>query len=245
MQALHDVARQAAGIGHDLDARQHLRALQRHAARHDQADVAASEDDDAAAAHVALKVQIALRRAGGKYARRAVAGNADRAARALAAAHCEHHGFRGQRLIAALRAYDVHGSIRSNIQHHRVGQHRNGGVFEHVDEAARVFGAAQLLLEAVQAEAVVNALVQNAAKLLIALDDEDVFQAVLGGAHGRGQTGGAAADDNQIIRHTRFASSLVSQARIQLPARSFRIWVGSSFRSRARISSTRGPQKPP
>ena len=65
VEALDDVPLEAAGIGHQLRDGEDLCALERHAAGHDEADVAAAEDDDAAADHAALDVDKALRRPGG------------------------------------------------------------------------------------------------------------------------------------------------------------------------------------
>ena len=70
VQALHDVALESAGVrqklGHALD----VRALKRHAARHDETDVARAENDDAPADHVALDIKVALCGAGGENAER-------------------------------------------------------------------------------------------------------------------------------------------------------------------------------
>lgn len=65
LQALHDVAGQAAGIRHDLHAGQYFGTFQRHAAGHDQADVAAAEDEHPLAYQIALHVDIALGSTGG------------------------------------------------------------------------------------------------------------------------------------------------------------------------------------
>jgi hypothetical protein len=47
VQALHDVARQAVGVRHQLEHAHHLHPLQDQPPRHDQADVARAEDRDA------------------------------------------------------------------------------------------------------------------------------------------------------------------------------------------------------
>ena len=70
VQALDNVALQTAGIRQQLRHDQHLRALKRHAPRHNEANVAAAENDDSAAGHEALHVDEPLRRTGGINARR-------------------------------------------------------------------------------------------------------------------------------------------------------------------------------
>ena len=66
------------------------------------------------------------------------------------------------------------------------------------DEAVGVLGACQLLAEGVQAEACVDALVQNAAQLFITLNDENVFNAAFSGGDGSGQPCRASADDGKL-----------------------------------------------
>ena len=119
MQALHDVALESAGVrqklGHALD----VRALERHAARHDEADIAAAENDDLASGQEALKIHEPLRRAGGVDARRAVAGDVQRPARPLAAAHGENDGASAELLHAALTARNGEHALVREREHHR------------------------------------------------------------------------------------------------------------------------------
>ena len=61
LQALDDVSLQTAGIGHQFCNHLHLCALQRHAAGHDQADVAGTEDDDFLTRHEAFHIDQTLR----------------------------------------------------------------------------------------------------------------------------------------------------------------------------------------
>ena len=159
IEALHDVSRQTAGIRHDLDAGEHLRALERHAARHDETDVARAENDDAPADHVALDIKVALCSAGGENACRTGARDGDRAAGALAAAHREDDGLCLKVLIAALGGDDVNVLVRGDVQHHGVQTDVHAGLAYHVDKAAGILRAGQLFLEIVQTEAVVDALV--------------------------------------------------------------------------------------
>ena len=63
---------------HQLEHGLHMRALERHAARHDHADVARAEDDDLAAGHTVVQVHVRLRGACGKHAGGPLARNAER-----------------------------------------------------------------------------------------------------------------------------------------------------------------------
>ena len=198
MQALHDVAVQPRGIRHQLDAGQHLRALERHAPRHNQANVAGAENDDALSDHIALNVHIPLRRSRRKNAGAACAGDRDRAARAFAAAHRQHDGLRSDLLIAVYGVDAADMLLRCHIQYHRVGQNGHGGLAEHFNEPSGVLRPGQLLFEVMQAKAVVDALVQNAAQLPVALQDQNITQARVIGRARCGKAGGAAADNGKL-----------------------------------------------
>ena len=67
-----------------------------------------------------------------------------------------------------------------------------------VNESPGVLGARQLLAEGVQAEACVDALVEDAPQLLVPLDNEDVLHALFPGSDSGGQTRRASADDGKL-----------------------------------------------
>ena len=193
VQALHDVALQPAGIRHQLGHAKHLGALQRHAAGHDQPDIAAAQNDHAAAGQVALHVDQALRRACGKDTRRAGAGDIQRAARTLAAAHGQHDRL-GLHLKQTVGA--VHGGddlVGGQVHHHRVQLVGDALRLDLVGKAGGVFGAGQLLLKGMQTETVVDALVQNTAQLGVALQNQNILHARLPRGQCCGKPGRAAA----------------------------------------------------
>ena len=198
LQALHDVAVQAGGIGHQLYAGQHLGALQGHAARHDQADIAAAQDDHAAAGHIALEVDKLLRGAGAVDAGAAGAGNGQRAAGTLAAAHGQHNSLGLEHLQAPLAGDGGDGLIGIHAQHGYARAHVDAHFSGLVDITLGVFGAGQLFLKAMQAEAVVDALAQDAAGIVLAFQHDQAVHARLLGGDGGGQTRRARADDQDI-----------------------------------------------
>ena len=75
-------------------------------------------------------------------------------------------------------------ALRGDIQHHGIQQgfHPEGQRF--IDKALGVSRAGQVLLEDFQAKTVVDALLQNAAQFLVALDDQHIFGAILFGGDG-------------------------------------------------------------
>ena len=92
----------------------------------------------------------------------------------------------------------MHLFIRGHFQHHGVQLHLHAGVLEHLNKASGVLRAGELLAKAVQTKAIVDALVQNAAQLFIALQNEDVAQTAFPCLAGSSKTRRAAADNDQI-----------------------------------------------
>ena len=99
--------------------------------------------------------------------------------------------------------------ILGDFQHHGVGFYLHIGAADHFGKALSVFGAGQLLFKVMEAETVVDALVEDAAQFFIPLQNQHFFCAAGVAFVGGGQTGGASADDHQII-HYRFPPTLVS-----------------------------------
>ena len=159
IEALNDIAVQAGRERHQLGTGEDLRALQRHAAGHDQADIAGAEDHDALAGHIAHEVDVLLRSTGGINTGAAGTRRRQRATRTLAAAHRQDDRLRLDDLHA-LRGRDTGHQMVFAV--HRkdsgIGLDLNAHLGSLVDIALGVFGAGQLLLEAVQTKAVVDAL---------------------------------------------------------------------------------------
>ena len=127
-----------------------------------------------------------------------------RPARTLAAAHGENHGARLVDLEPAAWRHrrDLRTAVRlrRDVQHHRAADNRDAERIRLVDKPLRVFGAGQLLLEAVEPEAVVDALLQNAARRVVTLEDKDVRRArLLRGTCG-GESRRTRAHDKHIER---------------------------------------------
>ena len=198
VQALHDIAGQATGVGHHFYAGQHLCTLKGHAAGHDQADVTAAEDQHPLAHQIAFHVHIALCCTGGVHAGRAGARGADGTAGALAAAHAQHDAFCLDDLVAVLLGDAVHLFVRGHFQHHGVQLHLYAGFLEHLNKAPGILRAGQLFAEAVQTKAVVDALVQNAAQFLVALQNKNVAQTAFPCLAGSSKARRATANNDQI-----------------------------------------------
>ena len=164
----------------------------------DEPDVAGAEDDHLAPRQIALDIDEALGRAGGKDARRAVAGDVQRAPGAFPAAHGQHHRLGMELEQAVLPVHRRDGLVRRKVQHHRVefvGDAQRLGL---PDEPVGVFGAGEFLLKGVQAEPAVDALVENAPQLAVPFQHQQVLHPLPAGFHRRGQPRRAAADDDKI-----------------------------------------------
>ena len=169
VQTLDDVALQTTGVGHDLRHGLDLGALQRHTPGHDEPDVAGAEDHHLPSRQIALHVHHALGRARRPDTGGAGARDVQRAPGPLAAAHGQHHRLRPDLPQAHGASRDGQHLLRRDVQHHAVRPRRDAPLPHGVDIALGVLRAGQLLMEGVEAEARVDALVQDAAQLAAAL----------------------------------------------------------------------------
>ena len=130
--------------------------------------ISQEKDDNAFARHQTFHVQITLRSAGREYAGRTHAGDGDRAACAFTAAHGQHDRFRFDAFIAG-RTVDEDLLVGRDLDDHGIKLDLDRSVLHHLDITVCIFGAGELLLEAVQTESVVDALVENTAEFFVAL----------------------------------------------------------------------------
>ena len=93
------------------------------------------------------------------------------------------------------------------------------------DKTGRVFGTGKFFLEIMEAEAVVNALVEDAAEFAVAFKDNDT-EAQTAAFKGRGKAGGAAADYGHVVIQGRLLWG--KSSRINEPLLSWRTAVSST-----------------
>ena len=198
IETLLNVARKTARVGHQLANGVHLCTLQCHTARHDQTDVARAENDNFFAGEIPFEVDVLLRCARAVNACRTCACNVERSAGALTASHCQNDGFCLELEYTAFGVGSSDYAVGSNVKHHSA-KHKGDVLFVYFFFITpSVFGACQLLTKAVEAEAVVNALLQNAAELFIALQNQKVANACLMSRQSCTHAGRAAANDDKI-----------------------------------------------
>ena len=244
LQTLDDVPLQAAGIGHDLRHGVDTGALQRHAAGHDEADVAAAENHHVPAGHKALHIHQTLGRTGGIDARRAGAGDVQRTTGALPAAHGQNDGLRLNLHEARLPAGDGQHPVRGQVQHHGARQTGDVQLPELPHILSGVLRAGELPAEGMQAKACMDTLIQNTAQLPIPLDEEDILHPGFPGGNGGGQARRASADDGKLhLLHA--CTSFVSPVSRRLPPPDLVSCVWGTPSSSDSSSMTRGAQKPP
>ena len=246
VQALVDVARQTRGGGLGLVHAEHLRALKRQAARHDEPDVAAAEDDAAAGRQLAEQVRKVLRGAGREHARRARAVDKDLLCRALAAAGGQHER---ARLVAgdAVAADGADRKAAGRFLHARdegLRARLDLQLLEPVDEALDIFRPCQPLAEARKAEAVMNALLEHAAQTHLALDEQHV-RAVFVRGDGGCEPARAAADDDDVIHHACTSPDFVGPNVMGASAEDLRTSLSGTPRNSAMMRTTCGEQNPP
>ena len=152
-----------------------------------------------------VKIDIALSHAGVIDSRGSGAGNGQRTPGTLPAAHGENNGLRLhlEQAVSRGRSDDL---VPGQVDNGGVGDGFNAQFLRHVDKALGILRAAEGLAEAGQAEAVMDALAQNAAKLLFPLDNENVVHALLFQLDGSRKSGGASADNDYIMHFHYFTS---------------------------------------
>lgn len=162
----------------------------------------------------------------------------------LPAAHGQNHRIGADLHESRFPARHRQHPVPGQVQHHGVQQIRNLQLPDLVREPPGVFRPGKLLGKGVQAEARVDALVQNTAQLPVPLEDQQILHPGPPGGDGGGQARRASADNGKlyVFHH---ASSLVRpvSSRDAPPFFVSSVWGIPS--SRARISMTRGVQKPP
>ena len=243
VEALLDVAGQAAGIGlHFIDGL-HMGPLQRHAAGHDHADVAAAQNDHLPAHHEVAQVDVLLGHAGGVDARRAAARNGQGAPGTLPAAHGENHRVAPE-LFEPGGAGGGDGAVGLQGENGGVGKTGDAQLLRLGHEPLGVLGAGEGLAEAGEAEAVVDALTKDAAGAVLTFQHHHVVDALLPEPDGGGQAGGPAADDYRLMAFHVHAGSppFTDPVNIQEPSGPRWMSLKSSPSSRWRASVMRVSQ---
>ena len=169
LKALDDIPLEAGGVGHGLNAAQNFGPLQGEPPGHDEADVAAAQNEYPFAYQIALHVDIALGSTGGVDAGGAGARDGEGAAGPLPAAHGQNHAPGLFHAIAQRGAHHVDPPLLCEFQNRGVRPQLHPGFGEHPEKTPGILRTGELLLEIVKAEAAVDALVQDAARLPVPL----------------------------------------------------------------------------
>ncbi len=177
VEALHLVAHEAAQVGQALEDGLDLASFDGQAARHDEADVARALDDDALAEAVAAKVDEVLGLPGGEDARGPAACDFEVLARALPAAGGDDDRVRADFRIAGFGRNDAEDLVAGDAENHGAERGLDAGGREFRLERAGVLGPRHVLFIPQEAEAGMDALVQDAAQARVAVDEEDAVDA--------------------------------------------------------------------
>ena len=232
----------AAGVGHHFANGLNNRALIAHAARHDQADVAGAKDHNPFTNLKPHAVDQLLRRAGAVDARRTGTTYIQCTAAALTAAHRQNDRFclNFENSAAVLRRDDL---VRTYGGDHGFGVDANASFLYMTGIDIGIFRAGQLFSQLVQTETIVDALHQNATQAGFAVQNHNIGTTGVIGCHGSGHTGGAAADDDNIM-YFHYTSPILPTSISDFPPLFVTFSIGMPS-SRLISSITYGPQNPP
>ena len=134
-----------------------------------------------------------------------VPGDLDHLPRPLAAAHGQDDR-PGPDQPVAVRGIEAQEPVGAEVEDHGPGSDGDALAADVLDQTLGVFGAGDRLLVEEKPEAVVDALVEDAAEGAVPLDEQDVRRAGPPGAQRRGQAGRSAADDDDVPAFRRRAA---------------------------------------
>jgi hypothetical protein len=120
------------------------------------------------------------------------------AGRVPGVSHGQNDGLGPDELVAAT-GIDPQDPVRRQIEDHGPGFDADALAPDILGQPLRVLWAADRLLIKKEAEAVVDALIEDAAGRPVAFDEEDVLGPRPPSAQGRGQPGRTAADDDDVM----------------------------------------------
>ena len=184
---MYHITGQAVREGADFQDSLDFTAFQGHAAGHDEADVATAEDDDFLTGQIAFHVDHALRCTGRKDASRTITGDTDGTACTFAASHGEDDRLALYFHQAVSRADSRNGLVGIDAEDHGVDEDFDFRfILDQVIAALCVARAGQFFFEVMEAETIVDALLEDAASFAVTFEDENFFSAVLPSAVGSG-----------------------------------------------------------
>ena len=203
VKALHDIPLEATRVWHKLSDNLDMGAFEREPASHDEADVARAQNHDLASRKDAFDVHEMLGTACRIDAGRTGARDIEGTTWPLSAAHCKDHRAGFDLDEAELGAHCRDDSVVADIDDRAFEQALDAALLCLIDIALRILGAGELLIERMETEPVMDALVEDAAEPVFALEDDDVFEPRIIDRDGRSKAGRTAADDNTGTLHQR------------------------------------------
>lgn len=99
--------------------------------------------------------------------------------------------------LVRIRRADSFALARIDSKHHAVQEQRDVGCAHLVDKALRVLGTSEFLFKVRKAKSGVDALAQDAAQMLLALNDGYARAGLMRGKCGR-HAGGASTDNDHV-----------------------------------------------
>ena len=203
IEALHDIPLEAARVWHELSDDLDMGAFEREPAGHDEANVARAQDHDLASRKDAFDVHEMLRASCRIDAGRTGARDIEGTTRPLSAAHCKDHRACFDLDEAELGTHGRDDAVVADIDDRAFEQALDAALLCLIDIALRILGAGELLIERMETEPVMDALVEDAAEPVFALEDDDIFESRIIGRDGSSKAGRTAADDNTGTLHQR------------------------------------------
>ena len=178
VQTLLNISCKTAGVGHQFANCVYLGALQGHSSCHDQTDVTGTQDNDFFAGQIAHLVYVLLGSTCTENTCRTAACNIQSAFGTLSAAHSQHDSLSLDLENAVFLVGSGDHLVFCDIQNHGAQLVRNTKLAYLLFVSPCILGTGQLFAELVEAETIVDTLLEDAAKRFVSLQDQNVADTI-------------------------------------------------------------------
>ena len=202
---MYDISGQTIGEGTNFQDSFHFASFETHTASHNQTNITAAENNYLFAWQETFHVNHTLSSAGSKDTCRTFTRNANSTAGTFPAAHSQNNCFTLNLQKTFFRADSNNSFILKNFQNHGINQSFYFRlIFDQLYTAIRIARSGQFFFEVMEAEAIMNTLLQNTAQFTVTFDDQNFFGTIFPGAIRGRKTSRPAADNNYIINLVHF-----------------------------------------
>ena len=201
VEALLDISCKTAGVRHKLANSVNLCALKGHSSCHNKSDITRTENYNVLTGHITLHINKLLRHTCAVDACGTVTCDVERSLGSLTASHCENDCLCLDHKDTVLGVGSGYYLVGGDIENHGVELEGDLKLSYLLLVSPSVLRSGKLLAEAVETEAVMNALTENTAKRYVSFKDKYIADSALIRSHSRTHTCRSAADNYKFLSY--------------------------------------------